>query len=636
MADGCTPREAYASAVSRMFWPAAASIATTLGAFLPLMFWPGNDGDFMRILPTTVFSTLVGSLLFALVFGPVLGGIFGKVTMDAETIHYLRVLEHDDPRTLGGVTGMYARMIEKVHKRPLVSVAVSVMAITVIILLYGKFNAGTIHFTESEHNYGTVDVSARGNLSAAESAKLVLEVEAIVRATKNVQSVYTAAYPVGTAQGRRGASEDEIGHLLVQLVDSEIRGVSSDAIFWDIRERTKHISGIKIRAEGLKGGPPEGRDIQLQLTSNNLTKLHEAAHRVRTYVNNMTQLIDVDDTLPLPGVEWELQVDRAQAAIYGASVIDAGLAVQLVTNGVKVGEYRPDDSEEEVEIRVRYPLEDRSVQSLDEVMVNTPNGAVPISNFVSRVAKPRVNKLVRIDGMHVATVFANVEPGVLPNEKIDELKHWLATDANIDPDIGVTFRGAQEEEGKSGEFLARAFMLSLLLIGAMLVAQFNSFYQAMLILSAVLVSTVGVLLGHMIFQQPFSIVLSGLGVVALAGIVVNNNIILIDTFNVMRRDFPELSMVELSIRTGAQRLRPVFLTTITTGLGLIPLAIGLSVDVFGRYATTHGMVASFWKPLACTLVYGLAFSTVLTLVITPMLMVMPYRIRDWWRARCKA
>jgi len=636
MADGCSSREAYAASVSRMFWPAAASIATTLGAFLPLMFWQGTDGDFMRILPTTVFATLAGSLLFALVFGPVLGGIFGKSTMDPETIHYLRVLEHEDPRQLGGVTGAYARMIERVHQKPLLSVGISILGIVTIVMLYGKFNAGSMHFTESEHNYGTVDVSARGNLSAEESAALVLEVEKIVRDTKNVKSVYTAAYPVGTAQGRRGAAEDEIGHMLVQLVDSEIRGVSSDEIFWDIRERTKHLPGIRVRAEGLKGGPPEGKDIQLQMTSDNLQKLHETARRVRAHVDGMSQLIDVDDTLPLPGVEWEMQVDRTQAALYGASVIDAGLAVQMITDGVKVGEYRPDDAEEEVEIRVRYPLPERSVEALDMLTVNTLQGAVPISNFVQRVAKPRINKLMRIDGMHVATVFANTEPGVLPNDKIRELKQWLDSEANIDPEITLSFRGANEEEDKSAQFLARAFMLSMLLIGAILVAQFNSFYQALLILSAVLVSTVGVLLGHMIFRQPFSVVLSGLGVVALAGIVVNNNIILIDTFNVLRRQFPALSMTELSIRTGAQRLRPVFLTTITTGLGLIPLAIGLSVDVFGRYATTHGMVASFWKPLASTLVYGLVFSTVLTLVITPLLMVLPYRLRDWWQARSQA
>jgi multidrug efflux pump len=347
----------------------------------------------------------------------------------------------------------------------------------------------------------------------------------------------------------------------------------------------------------------------------------------------MEGLIDIDDTFPLPGIEWEMKVDRQQAALYNASVVDAGLAVQLITSGVLVGKYRPDDAENEVDIRVRYPIADRNIEALDVLTVNTPNGAVPISNFVKREAKPRINKLLRIDGTGVLTVYANAAPGILPSTKLSEIQQWLKTEAQINPQITIKFRGANENEEKSMRFLSIAFLLAMLLMLAMMVAQFNSFYQTFLVLSSVVMSTAGVLLGHMIFQQPFSIILGGVGIVALAGVIVHNNIILLDTYNHLRRNQPELSLVEMAVRTGAQRLRPVCLTVITAGLGLVPLALGISVDLLGREITTRGMVAGYWKPLAAALVYGLTFATVLTLVITPLLMIIPERLRQWWNSR---
>ncbi len=634
MADGLSPRDAYIAASVRMFAPATASMLTTLCAFLPLMFWPGMDGAFMRILPVTVFAVLSWSITFALVFLPVLGAMFGKAEMDEETIENLRTLEHDDPRKLGGITGHYARLIEQVLHKPVLSLVVSVAMLIGIFVLYGHFNAGTVHFTESESEHGEVNVSAKGNLSAQESAALVLEVEKIVRATEGVVAVYTSAFPVGTPQNRRNASEDEIGHMLVTLESTHTRERTASEIFWEIREKTAHLSGIRIFADKLKGGPPISKDIQIELRSDNQELLQAEARRIRKYLEtSVTGIVDIDDTMPLPGIEWEMQVDREQAALYGASVGNAGLAVQLITSGVLVGKYRPDDAENELDIRVRYPLEDRNIATLDGLTVNTPRGVVPLSNFVKRVAKPRVNKLQRMDGSGVVSVFANASLGVLPNDKIAELRQWLETDGQVDPKVSWRFRGAEENQQKTMRFLGIAFLLAMLLMLAMMVAQFNSFYQTFLVLSSVVMSTAGVLLGHMIFQQPFSIILGGVGIVALAGVIVHNNIILLDTYNHLRRNQPELSLIETAVRTGAQRLRPVCLTVITAGLGLIPLALGISVDLIGRDITTRGMVANYWKPLAASLVYGLTFATILTLVITPMMMIIPERLRQWRQAR---
>ncbi len=634
MADGLSPREAYIAASVRMFAPATASMLTTLCAFLPLMFWPGIDGAFMRILPVTVFAVLSWSIAFALVFLPVLGALFGKAELDEKSIQELRTLEHDDPRKLGGITGLYARLIEQVLRRPILSIVFSLCSLLSIFIAYEHWNAGTVYFTESETEHGEVNVSARGNLSAQESAALVTEVENIVRQTEGVVSIYTSAYPPGTAQGRRNASEDEIGHMLVTLESTHTRTRTSDEIFWEIREKTAHLSGIRIFAEKMKGGPPVAKDIQIELRSDNQEILQAEATRIREHLEkNVKDLVDIDDTMPLPGIEWELQVDRQQAALYGASVGITGLAVQLITNGVLVGKYRPDDAENEVDIRVRYPAEERNIESLDALTVTTHHGAVPLSNFVKRVAKPRVNKLQRLNGSGVVSVYANAALGVLPNDKIAEIRHWLQTDAKLNPQVTWRFRGAKENEEKSVQFLGIAFLLAMLLMLAMMVAQFNSFYQTFLVLSSVVMSTAGVLLGHMIFQQPFSIILGGVGIVALAGVIVHNNIILLDTYNHLRRNHPELSLIEMAVRTGAQRLRPVCLTVITAGLGLVPLALGISIDLVSRDITTRGMVANYWKPLAASLVYGLTFATVLTLVITPMLMIIPDRFKQWRQER---
>jgi len=634
MADGLSPREAYIAASVRMFAPATASMLTTLCAFLPLMFWPGIDGAFMRILPVTVFAVLSWSITFALVFLPVLGALFGKAELDEKSIQELRTLEHDDPRKLGGVTGLYARLIEQVLRRPILSIVFSLLSLFAIFVAYEHLNVGTVYFTESETEHGEVNVSARGNLSAQESAALVMEVENIVRHTDGVVSVYTSAYPPGTAQGRRNASEDEIGHMLVTLESTHTRKRSASEIFWEIREKTAYLSGIRIFADKLKGGPPVAKDIQIELRSDNQEILQAEATRVREHLEkNVTGLVDIDDTMPLPGIEWEIQVDRRQAALYGASVGIAGLAVQLITNGVLVGKYRPDDAENEVDIRVRYPAKERNIEALDALTVTTQHGAVPLSNFVQRVAKPRVNKLQRLNGSGVVSVYANAALGVLPNTKIAEISQWLKTDAKLNPQVTWRFRGAKENEEKSIQFLGIAFLLAMLLMLAMMVAQFNSFYQTFLVLSSVVMSTAGVLLGHIIFRQPFSIILGGVGIVALAGVIVHNNIILLDTYNHLRRSHPELSLVEMAVRTGAQRLRPVCLTVITAGLGLVPLALGVSIDLIGREITTRGMVANYWKPLAASLVYGLTFATILTLVITPMLMIIPERLKQWWQTR---
>jgi multidrug efflux pump len=377
----------------------------------------------------------------------------------------------------------------------------------------------------------------------------------------------------------------------------------------------------------MENGPPTGKPILVEFSSHNKALLEPAVAKVVDHMaTGMQGIRDLDDTRSLPGVEWKLSVDKAQAAIYGADVSQVGIAVQLITNGVKVGEYRPDRSDDGVDIRVRYPTGDRGINALGDLRIATPNGLVPISNFVSKEPTPNIDAIQRIDGIPVEQIRANVAPGVLPDDKVKELQAWIEQQ-EWHPDLNIKFRGANEDQAESMAFVLVAFGLSLLLMFVLLVTQFNSFYQSLLILFAVVLSTAGVFLGLLITGNPFSAILSGIGIVALAGIVVNNNIVLIDTYNHLRREHPNLDYIQLIVRTGAQRLRPVMLTTITTVFGLLPLASNLSVDLLNRTIVYGGMLSSFWVPLSQAIVSGLTFSTLLTLVTTPAMLAVPHQLK---------
>ncbi|WP_066962306.1 efflux RND transporter permease subunit [Microbulbifer sp. Q7] len=627
MAEGLSARVAYSIAVRRMFWPVVASTGTTLAAFLPIIFWPGVVGDFMRYLPVTVFAVLAGSLVYALFFAPVLGSVFGKSGVDLADQQYLKQLESGDPKGLQGVTGLYARLLDPVVRRPITSFCATILTLVGIFVAFNVFNPGVEFFTDTEEQYGNVEVRAQGNLSMEEKKALVSQVEAAVMGVPEVRVVYSAIGSGGIS-GNSEKSPDQIANLLVELLPSMERERKSKEIFADIRKSTANFAGIKTTANAFEGGPPVGKDIVLELRSRDYDQLLAETWRLhRAMVGEFDGLRDIVNTAPLPGIEWEVKVDRAKAALYGADLTGVGRAVQLVTNGVIMAEYRPDDSDEEVDIRIRYPEHARGITALDELKVNTPNGAVPVSSFVSTHAGPKVDKIERIDGITRMQVKADVEDGVLADDKVREIRQWLAENP-VDDRVELLFRGADEDQNESLTFLLGAFLLSLFLMFILLVTQFNSFYQSALILSSVIMSTAGVMLGLTLTQSTFSVIMTGVGIVALAGIVVNNNIVLIDTYNYVRKAEPELSQSAAAVKAAAQRLRPVFLTTATTILGLLPLALGVSVDMVGRTVVVNGVIASFWVKLASAIVYGLTFSTLLTLIVTPVMLALPSSLQQ--------
>ena len=325
--------------------------------------------------------------------------------------------------------------------------------------------------------------------------------------------------------------------------------------------------------------------MHLQLSASEPELLESAVIQARAFFDGLVGLKDIEDSRTVPGIEWVLSVDRAQAARFGADVAVTGSFIQLITKGLNISEFRPNDADEEIDILARFPLDSRTIDKLDQIKIKTPQGLVPIGNYVTRTAKPKTGLLRRIDAKRSAFVMANVEDGVLPDNKVKEIKAWLET-AGLNPAIDIAFKGEDEEQVAAQKFLSKAFAIALFIMALILVTQFNSFYSGFLILSAVIMSTVGVMLGLLIIQQPFGIVMSGVGVIALAGIVVNNNIVLIDTYDRVRKTVSNPATAILL--TGAQRLRPVLLTSITTILGPMPMVLGVNIDFITRKISVGG------------------------------------------------
>ena len=628
MTEGAPRTAAYAEAAKRMGWPIIASTATTLAAFLPLLFWPGMIGEFMKYLPITLIATLSASLLMALIFVPTVGAQIGKPgTAGAAAIAQMKAVENGDIEDIRGVTGAYVRLLKGALRHPGMVAFAAVLALVAAWALYANFGRGFEFFPKVEPNRAVMKVFARGNLSVDQKQRLVGQVEREILGLQRERGEMRAIYILSGEQQRRdNAPADLVGNISIEFDDWRDRR-PADEILADIAARSRKLAGIRVETAKEEAGPPVGKPIHLLVTSRNPALIAPAVAKIRTRLESMSGLKDIEDGRPVPGIEWELRVDREQAAKFGADVAVIGNIVRLVTNGLKIGGYRPDDADDEIDIVVRFPAEYRSLEQLDSIRVQTRNGLVPISNFVTRLPRQQTGTLQRTDAKRSMTVKADVLPGVLPNDKVNEIRIWLETEASLDPRVDVAFKGEDREQKEASAFLGRAFAVALFLMAIILVTQFNRFYSAFLILSAVVMSTVGVMLGLLIIAQPFGIVMSGIGVIALAGIVVNNNIVLIDTYDRLAKT--AATPMEAILRTGAQRLRPVLLTTATTILGLLPMVTRINIDFVTREIDVGAPSTQWWQQLATAIAFGLAFATVLTLIVTPALLMIRANLAAW-------
>ncbi|QDP00159.1 efflux RND transporter permease subunit [Thalassotalea sp. PS06] len=609
MSEGMEKKQAYAHAAKRMAWPIIASTATTLAAFAPLLFWPDTTGEFMKYMPITLIAVLSASLLMALVFVPTMGALFGK-SREVSEVTKQRMLQAEtgDLNTLPGLQGKYVRVLNKAIAHPFLILVVTLIFSTAVGFSYYNSDLGMEYFPDVEPDGMNMTVRSYGDLSIHEKDEIMREIERRTLDLDDIESLYT-----------RTGGNDLVGTFRINLRNWQKRR-TADEIVTDLQQRFADYAGVEVEVRKDQMGPQQGKDLKIEFASKNPELLQETVRTARRLLEANGNFTNIEDASSKPGIEWQLKVDRALAATFSADATLVGTSVQMVTNGLKLGEYRPDDVDDELDIRVRFPLEKRNIARLDDLRLKTFDGLVPVTNFVERQAAQKVDTIRRVDSKRVVIVQADLKPGAQLVKELPKLQKKME---NSDIDwfqVSMQVKGQNEEQMESQQFLGNAFMVALFVMAIILVTQFNSFYQAFLILSAVLFSTVGVFFALYLTGKPFGTVMSGLGVISLAGIVVNNNIVLIDTYNVLRKQ--GLKAKEAILRTGAQRLRPVLLTTITTILGLMPMVLQMNIDFITREISFGAPSTQWWAQLATAVAGGLAFATLLTLILTPCLIAL--------------
>ena len=633
MDEGLPRREAFQMAGERMFWPIVSSTATTLVAFVPLLFWETITGKFMSYMPLTMIYVLTASMLMALVFLPTLGSLIGFKPKNNEKSNAALLAGKDgDPTKLIGFTGLYVNFIKKLINYPLmVILGMFLLSFLIFQIFISSINGippkPIEFFTQTPSDQIFVLARTRGNGTPEQSMNIATLLENRISEIEGVESVYTVVGPGAAGQGGEASlnSPDNVPidatvRIYTELIPFSDRSRSVSDIIEDLETASSNIPGVLTEITAISQGPPMDKDIGIQISSDNREMLKEITLLIHNKLASIEGVYDTEDTLQLPGVDWSMEVDRAEAGRLGLDISKIGESLQFITEGALIGRYRPLNVDDEVDIRLRYPSSSRDLSQLDILRIQTPQGAIPISNVVKRIPKKREDKIQRRDLSPFYLVQGNTQKGYATNKQVELMQDWIKKE-NIPTGTNIKFLGQAEENTEAGQFAIAAFISILLMMGVILLLQFNSFYHVFLTLSAVIMSVIGVMAG-LTFYSYISMILVLTGVIALAGIVVNNNIVLIDTYQ--RLKATGFNSEEAAIRTAAQRLRPVVLTTTTTIIGLMPLVLGWRANIFtGEFSTLGSSVSDIWAPISYVLSTGLGFATILTLIITPVMLAMP-------------
>ena len=622
MSEGFSRLEAYKFSAKRMFWPVTVSSGTTLAIFVPLLFWDGVSGQFMRPMIVTLFTVLTGSLFYTLIFTPAIGSQFGNLgKRRSKTLENAAVLENGDPTKIDGMTGLYARALDKLIEIPGKFIVFVVLSVATIITLYFEHAPGSRFFIEEEPAEMEVKIEGRGSFAENEKLGFLKEVEDIVLSIPGPKSISLNMNGVGDPRDRGNA--DEIGTIFIEMPFEKDAKNSGWKVYDELIEKTKNVPGLRVNATIRENGPPRDSPIEVTIFGSDVNLLEKATIALTNFMKeSVPGAKNVYNTIPTNLLKWTVKIDKEKAKQFGVTTTDIGAAIQFMTSGIKVGEYRPEDLDEEVDIRVRFPENQRRLDQFSELTVNTRFGQAPLSSFVKIEPEYIAPSIRRVSAKRAYTVAAEYTKGALIEDVAPRIEQWVL-DNNEYEKLQFKFGGDQEEINANTAFFISAFFIGIFLMSILLMIQLNSFYQIFVIVSAVFLSTTGVWLGLLITQQVSSALFTSLGIVSLAGIVVNNNIVLVDTYNVITKTHPELTRKEIIIRTAAQRFRPIILTTATTVIGLLPLALGVGIDLYAREIETSGRVTEWWQPMSFAVVCGLTFASVLTLFLTPCWLMLP-------------
>ncbi|MBZ0268039.1 efflux RND transporter permease subunit [bacterium] len=602
--------------------PVVASTLTTLCAFGPLVFWPGIMGEFMKWLPITVIITLAASLLVALVFNPVLcanlmtppraGGEkkrIGDRAMDFGLRTYEPVLRwclHHRWRTLIGMGVIFIGMF----------------------IAFGAFNAGVELFPDTDPTFAFASVEAPSGTRLELSNSYAHGIEGTVEELPDLKAVVTE---VGTSGGGgmdfggpSGGPANQ-SRITMEFVKREYRDQSSRLTLTQLREKLAAFTGAKLTIDKMEEGPPTGAPVNIEISGDDFDVLGEMSARVQDRIRDIPGLVDLSDNYDRGRPEIVVRPDLDKAARLGLRTIDVASTIRTAIHGNDISKYRVGEDEYDIVVRFDQPSR-RTVEDIEKMTVFYEGQSIPLTAFAEVEYASGIAAIHRIDAQRVVTVSGDVTSGTNANAVLAEVQQRLG-DFPLPAGYRIDFTGESEDQEEAMAFLfspSGAFVTALLLILIVLITQFNSVTNPFVIMSSVILSLVGVFLGLMVTRTPFGIIMTGVGVISLAGIVVNNAIVLVHYVNLLRQD--GMDKYDAIIEAGRTRFRPVILTAVTTILGLVPLTTGFSVD-FGRlftgdfrYALVIGGESSqWWGPMGVAVIWGLAVATFLTLVVVPVM-----------------
>jgi multidrug efflux pump subunit AcrB len=656
MQQGASRVDAAIRATSEVAWPVIGSTVTTLAAFFPMLFWPGIMGEFMRFLPITLIVTLTSSLFVAMVINPAMASIFMKIKGQSDTTG--KNLEEvsaavGKPAAIEGFwMTLYSRSLRVALGKPWSVIGVSFCALILMFeswLLAIGLEKPVEFFPEIDPRgfyvnietpegadldfidriIGRVELAIAGvtgnpaEISITPLAALAPKEHSKPDGEKfygpsdlsNVKDVYMQG--VTSASGGSAFSANSPNHVGVRFLELDERSESSHITVNTIRERVKDIPGGKITIAKEEEGPPTGAPINLEISGPDFEILGKIANRVKDALNRIPYVEDVRDNYVegIPSVQ--VNVDRQKAALFGLTTNMIGFALKSAYNGLDVSSFRQGDDDFDITLQLKE-ADRRVVDVLHQLMLPTPSGVtVPLSTVASVSFVGAIGDINRINNERVVTVKANIEETKTTGPVVREEAARFIEQVALPAGYAMKFTGEQDEQKESEDFLSKAFMVALLLIFLVLVAMFNSVSQPFIIMTSVILSLGGAFLGMTLFRSPFGIIMTGVGVISLAGVVVNNAIVLLDYTNKLRER--GYALKEAVVSAGATRLRPVLLTAITTILGLIPMVTGVSYDFHTWSIAWVSESSQWWRSMANVVIFGLMMATFLTLIVVPTL-----------------
>jgi multidrug efflux pump len=617
MQEGQSSLTAARAGTDEVAWPVITSTLTTLGAFFPVLFWPGIVGEFMHFLPLTLVCALSSSLFVAMVINPVLSARYQSVKPPER--------RGGDSERLPLVKRIYLRLLTWALNHRLIVMLIAIALLIGSVTAFALFGKGVEFFPDVEPRRAYVYLKAPEGTNLDASDRLVAQVEEIVSDYEDIRYVIANIGSVGGDPFSQGGTGTHLSRVALDFKDFHDRSRPSSGIIREIRRKVlAAIRGAEVQVEKEEEGPPTGPPVNMEISGKDLAVLGDLASRVRKKIADIPGLVDLKDNFVKGKPEIKVRVDKEKAALLGLDTLTIAYTVKAAINGIKVGVFR--EGKDEYDILARLPEKDRrSVKGIKRITISGPRGEpIPLTSVADISLSSGVGAIMRLDQKRVVTVSGDVS-GRLANDVIRDIKARLA---NFGWPRGYTYRftGEQQEQAKAQAFLSKAFAAAIFIIFLVLVTQFNSFATPFIILTSVLLSLIGVFFGLLVTGTAFGTIMTGVGVISLAGVVVNNTIVLVDYYNQLTQK--GLSNREALVQTGLIRFRPVMLTAITTILGLLPMATGVSFDFRKLAWNIGGESSQWWGPMAVAVIFGLGVATLLTLVVAPVLISLFHGLRN--------